>query len=519
MKRKQGISLIVLVITIIVMVVLVAAVVVSLNNTGIINKANQAVSDTDIKNVEQLANVVWAEEYMDGKRGETLRTAVLEKLKDYIDNYEFVVTDKGVEVKDKYEDIANWPTDGTQPLDAKYFTFDYDTTNKTATITGFNTMYMEVGYYDKYIDSYYDSYYETIEYPMAIVDGDKRITDIVLPSTVVNNGDTYTVTAVGDEAFYGVPATSGCELPEFTSLIIPETIKEIGELAFNGWGLLKKISIPSAIETVGDKGLAFWAEEIYYQGSIENYIEWKNKVDKGIEYYYTPYALYANGELVEEIIIPSTITNVEEYAFMSCTSLANVIISDGVTSIGHNAFAGCTSLTSITLPDSVTSIGMSTFSGCTSLTSISLPDDLTCIEEFTFNGCTNLTSITLPDSLASIEDGAFSHCTSLENILLPDGVTSIGVSTFSGCTSLTSISLPNNLTEISNSAFSSCTGLTNVIIPKSVTSIGIYTFNNCSKLANVYYTGTEAEWNAITIGGYNTPLTTATKHYNHIISE
>ena len=82
MKKKQGISLIVLVITIIVMIILAASVVLTLSNSGIINKANEAVEKTNIKEVEQLASLAWAEEFMAGKRGDTLKEAVLEKLKD-----------------------------------------------------------------------------------------------------------------------------------------------------------------------------------------------------------------------------------------------------------------------------------------------------------------------------------------------------------------------------------------------------------------------------------------------------
>ena len=101
MKKKQGISLIVLVITIIVMIILAASVVITLSNTGIINKANDAVDKTNIKEVEQLATLTWAEEFMSGKRGDSLKTAVLEKLKDYADDYNIEVTDKGIAVTDK----------------------------------------------------------------------------------------------------------------------------------------------------------------------------------------------------------------------------------------------------------------------------------------------------------------------------------------------------------------------------------------------------------------------------------
>ncbi len=118
MKRKQGISLIVLVITIIVMIILAAAVVITLNNSGIINKANDAVKKTDKKQVEYIATLAWSEAYTDGNRGEDLKEVVLDKLKDYTDQYDIIVSDKGVEVKDKEasDDTTSGDTeDGVEP--------------------------------------------------------------------------------------------------------------------------------------------------------------------------------------------------------------------------------------------------------------------------------------------------------------------------------------------------------------------------------------------------------------------
>ena len=101
MKRKQGISLIVLVITIIVMIILAASVVLTLSNTGIISRASEAVEKTNIKEVEQLATITWADEFMAGKRGDALKDAVLEKLKDYTDKYTITVSDTGVTVENE----------------------------------------------------------------------------------------------------------------------------------------------------------------------------------------------------------------------------------------------------------------------------------------------------------------------------------------------------------------------------------------------------------------------------------
>ncbi|MBR6688482.1 MAG: hypothetical protein IKL68_00495 [Clostridia bacterium] len=107
MQKKKGISLIVLVITIIVMIILAAAVVITLDNSGVINKANLAVNKTNLKEVQDLASLVWMDEYMDEKRGETLKTNVLEKLKEYTDKYNIEVTDEGVTVTEKENTSAD----------------------------------------------------------------------------------------------------------------------------------------------------------------------------------------------------------------------------------------------------------------------------------------------------------------------------------------------------------------------------------------------------------------------------
>ena len=104
-QNKQGISLIVLVITIIVMIILAAAVVITLTNTGIINKANDAVDKSNLQQVKQLASTAWMEGYLDGARTQAkLEEAVLEALeKNNIntDRFNIIVTDKGVDVEYK----------------------------------------------------------------------------------------------------------------------------------------------------------------------------------------------------------------------------------------------------------------------------------------------------------------------------------------------------------------------------------------------------------------------------------
>ena len=262
------------------------------------------------------------------------------------------------------------------------------------------------------------------------------------------------------------------------------------------------------------------------------------------------------------VIISDSVTNIGYSAFENCTGLTSITIPNSVTRIDWYAFYNCTGLTSVTIPDSVTSIGSSAFENCAGLTSVTIPDSVTSIGDYAFYNCTGLKGITIPDSVTRIgssafyntgiyndstywendvlyignylieakttisgnytiktgtkvlADYAFYDCTGLTSITIPDSVTSIDYRAFYGCTGLTSITIPDSVTSIGDWVFEGCTGLTNVTIPDSVKSIGDSAFKYCTSLKDVYYSGTEEQWNAIGIGSDNSCLTNANIHYN-----
>lgn len=248
------------------------------------------------------------------------------------------------------------------------------------------------------------------------------------------------------------------------------------------------------------------------------------------------------------ITIPNSVTSIGASAFEDCTGLTSITIPDSVTNIDEYAFRGCTGLTSITIPDSVKKIGICVFAGCSSLTSISIPNSITSIPLSTFDHCSNLTSITIPDNVTSIESYAFFGCTGLSSIFIPEGVTRIGVGVFSHCTGLINITvseknkvydsrencnaviesktnslvagckgtiIPGSVLSIGKESFYEQTDLTSIIIPDSLTDIGTGAFWGCSFIKDVYYTGSESEWNEIAIASDNECLTNATIHYNY----
>ena len=224
------------------------------------------------------------------------------------------------------------------------------------------------------------------------------------------------------------------------------------------------------------------------------------------------------------------VTSIGNYAFKNCSCLINIIISDNVTRIGYDAFLGCSSLTNVTIPDSVKSINNRAFIVCTRLTNIEVDSnngyyksingilfskDLTQIIKYPDGKPEE--SFIIPNSVTDIGNYAFRGCSNLINITISDNVTSIGNNAFYCCSGLTNIIIPNNITSIGDDVFSGCDHLTSITIPDSIKRIGYMAFYNCNNLTDVYYTGTEEQWNNITKLSFNSDLTSANIHYNYVI--
>ena len=256
------------------------------------------------------------------------------------------------------------------------------------------------------------------------------------------------------------------------SVYIQGSVTSIGAKAFSDCPNLSKVTISSTtLEEIGED--AFANCTALSSVVISNLANWCNIKFDG--YYANPlfYAnnLYQGSKLVTKLVIPATVKEISDYAFVKCQSITSLETSNGVTSIGMASFYGCSNLTTATLSDSTTNIGKSAFSGCSKLTSINIPNGVTSIGFGTFMDCESLVSITLPYGVTSIGEEAFSYCMSLKDVYLPNSVTQIGDYAFWACETLAAISLPNSIKKIGEFAFKECKALAAVTIPNGVTIV------------------------------------------------
>ena len=185
---------------------------------------------------------------------------------------------------------------------------------------------------------------------------------VVIPASVTYSGKTYSVTAIGNSAFY---RCSG-----LTSVVIPNSVTQIDTDAFYKCSGLTSVEIPNSVTSIGKN--AFWDCSSLTKVNITDLESWckigfETTNSNPLNY---AHRLYLNGVIVTDLKIPNSITAIGKAAFCGCSCLKSVTIPNSVTSIGSSAFNGCSGLTSVVIGNSVTSIGDYAFNACSGLKSI-----------------------------------------------------------------------------------------------------------------------------------------------------
>ena len=371
--------------------------------------------------------------------------------------------------------------------------------------------------------------------------------NVVIPSSVVYNGNTYSVTSIGERAFY---YCSG-----LTSVTIPNSVTSIGGSVFSYCSGLTSVKVP-----VTDFSS-------FCQNKIISLI--KDRIGKPVQ------LIDNEGKDITNFIVPNDVTSIGGYAFYGCSGLTSITIPNSVTSIGGSAFQSCSGLTSVTIPNSVTSIGGYAFYGCSGLTSVIIGSGVLSIGSDAFSYTNLKKTIWLtntPPSGYNNAKGAVNYvsndqfsidnkvvykslssyfdvdgiryvpvslsdrtcdaidciCESSANIKIASTVTYKGVTlnvksikpylaynnkfintlnidiegslpdyAFAGCSNLKNVSYGDKIDGIGNYTFSNCTSLISLIssenvsysnilyVSKKINTIGNNAFNGCNEIKNV----------------------------------
>lgn len=188
-----------------------------------------------------------------------------------------------------------------------------------------------------------------------------------------------------------------------------------------------------------------------------------------------------------------------------------------VTVIGGLAFYYGKPVENVKLPSTVTELAENAFYYCRSLKHLELPDSLVTLGDKCFSWCSSLTALTLPSGVTELPDYCFNECSGLEWLTLPDGITSVGVRAFSGCKLLAKVSFGSSLTSVGALAFRDCVSLPVLTLPGGC-KVGRDAFLGCAESFGVVTVRDSVCWQALWNMGVpvGTSETTLTRNPNPV---
>ena len=221
----------------------------------------------------------------------------------------------------------------------------------------------------------------------------------------------------------------------------------------------------------------------------------------GTDYSYNanaiPFVAFGSHSNLTSVLLPSTITEISDNAFMYCTGIASITIPSHVTYIGFDVFIGyigdiiiAPGNTSYSTENGVLfNYDKSSLLKCQQIKSgtYTVPATVRTISHNSFYNCDKLTDVIIPNGVYNIDDGAFTNCTGLTSLIIPPSVTAFGVTAFQGCSNIVNIEIPINsaLRSLLPSTFLSCSSLKAINIPSSVIEIYNGSFGGNTKLTKV----------------------------------
>ena len=251
---------------------------------------------------------------------------------------------------------------------------------------------------------------------------------------------------------------------------LPDSIKEIGDQAFQGCFRLKSIALPASVAAIGQHAL----RNCTNMTSIE--VDARNQTFASIDG-----VLYSKDgtRLIRfpqgrggAFTVPDGVTSIGARSFYG-VPLTSIDLPDTLRTIEDDAFAQCGDLTSIDVPDSVTAIGVRAFYNNASLERAKLPRGLEVVEGDLFYGDAKLAAVTMPEAYRELGVRAFGDCASLESLVIPSSVRTILAKALENCTGLKELDIRTTDVAVTEGAFFGCTALATVYAYDTLAGSGI----------------------------------------------
>lgn len=333
-------------------------------------------------------------------------------------------------------------------------------------------------------------YYKAVVIPETL--HVKKGTDEVIPCTVV---------AVGQAAFaltdvYTVQYPATCKelkdrvfrLASLKECVIPDQIEKVGDNVFIDCKEATKVVIGKGLKAMGETPFMNCQNLATITVSPDNTIL---TTQDNILYSKDMTKLYlCPSELrTPKIVLPNTVKEIEDYAFLSCIYVKELVLNEGLERIGEEGLYNCSWLEQLTIPASVREIAPRAFGLLKKCEKITVAEGNKTFEaksdgvnegKLLINKVKNslhtclykgTKNVTVPEGIKEIEPYAFLACRWTESLKLPASVETIGQTAFSEMVSLKEIEIPEKVQTIPRYCISDCKELTKITLGKNVKMI------------------------------------------------
>ena len=299
-----------------------------------------------------------------------------------------------------------------------------------------------------------------------------------------------------DKAFYN----------KVEKVIIPDSVVEIGDFAFNNCSSLDEVILPDTVNTIGSGVFAQCTSltKINVAGKVDDINELPSSIKN------VPDGVFFRCLNLPNLSLPENVETIGKFAFTHCAKLSNISIGNDVfvgvsssidgtnydaelVSIGNYAFQNAftnlgTTYVSVNMPNSVNYLGDYVFENATGLQGAYLSESITKLGASTFKNCVNLNEKTVDmANITTLGESVFEGCISLTELKLNDKITTISKNAFKGCKGLRVVDLTQYpVTAIGDGAFFDCTSIEELEFNDDIESIGRNAFANCYEIRSVY---------------------------------